>query len=413
VEKCTLSARRIAVLSTHPIQYYSPWFAHIANSVDLHVYYAHRPTPDDQAAAGFSTPFEWNLPLLDGYESTFLNNVARSPGIQRFGGCNTPDICGILRRGSFDALLMFGWNKLCFLQAWGGALSARLPVLIRLDTQLSSSRSGLKRATKLPAFRLLLPRAADYLSPGERTDAYLRHYYVPDRRIHRLPHMVDVDRFAAGARAARRTGFAAQLRKKNGAAPDDTVFLFVGKLLEKKRPLLPLEALSLLGPYAKACVWMIGNGPLDAQVDAKIAAEKLNVRRLGFINQTELPAYYAAADCLILPSNADETWGLVVNEAQACGIPAIVSQEVGCAPELIEEGITGWTLSSPDRDTLAKVMKCAMTQSDQLSSTDIAIRARASSYDQGTRLLLEAVEHIAGRRHRLNKSASVEEQGAQ
>lgn len=395
---------RLAVMATHPIQYYGPWFAHLAKHMDLHAYYAHRQTPEGQAAAGFSTAFEWDLPLLEGYESTFLENVARRPGVHSFWGCNTPEIDYRLRRGGYDALLMFGWNKLTFLQGWRAAMRARMPVLVRLDNQLGSRRSLLKRAAKRPLYSLVLPHAAAYLSPGERSDAYLRHYDVPDRRIHRLPHMIDVERFAQGAYDARQSGAATRLRKQHGVAADETVFLFVGKLIEKKRPILLLEALSRLGALANVSIWMIGDGPLELEVDARIAAGNLKVRRLGFVNQTQLPAYYAAANCLVLPSDADETWGLVVNEAQACGLPAIVSEEAGCAPELIEEDVTGWILRRPDAEALAQLMHTATKKADRLPRGPIQSKGQASSYDEGTRRLAEIVEHIAESRREAGRA---------
>lgn len=369
----------------------------MADNIDLHVYYAHRQTPDGQASAGFSTSFDWDLPLLEGYGSTFLNNVSRQPSIQSFFGCNTPQIEEHIQLGNYDALLMFGWNKLSFLQGWRGAFRAGIPVMVRLDSQLGSMRSTFKRALKRPLYSLVLPRAADYLSPGKRSDAYLQHYGVSEQRIHRVPHMIDVKRFAKGAQEARASGTAAALREKHGARPDETVFLTVGKLIPKKRPMLMLEALSRLGREADVTVWMIGDGPLENEIDARIATEGLNVRRIGFVNQTELPNYYAAANCLVLPSNADETWGLVVNEAQACGLPSIVSEEAGCAPELIKDGVTGWTMRDANPNALAQLLELADKKVRIMSRKMIAEFAQESSYEVGTKQLLNVVERIAKR----------------
>jgi glycosyltransferase involved in cell wall biosynthesis len=386
--------RRLAVLCTHPIQYYSPWFAHMADQIDVHVYYAHRQTAQGQAAAGFSTAFDWDLPLLEGYTSTFLNNVAKAPSIQQFFGCNTPEIGQLLHQGGYDALLMFGWNKLSFLQAWRGARAAGIPVMIRLDSQLGSMRSALKLAFKRPLYSFVLPRAAHYLSPGERSDSYLRHYNVPDRRIHRVPHMVDVERFAQGTKEAIASGAAAALRKEYGARPDETIFLTVGKLIHKKRPTLVLEALNRMGRNQGATLWIIGDGPLEKEIDEKIINQKLNVKRLGFINQTELPRYYAAADCLILPSDGNETWGLVVNEAQACGLPAIVSNEAGCAPELIKEGVTGWILHQPNPTALAELLTHVKSHLSSIDREAISEYAKSSSYHVGTEKLISAISQI-------------------
>ncbi|QYJ00068.1 glycosyltransferase family 4 protein [Thalassovita mediterranea] len=388
----------LAILATHPIQYYSPWFAHLARHMNLHVYYAFRQTPEGQAAAGFKTAFDWDLDLLEGYESTFLDNVSKQPGVGSFCGCDTPEIASRLRAGSYDALLMFGWNKLSFIQAWLAALRIGIPVLIRLDSQLGSSRSSLKRALKRPIYSMVLPTAAHYLSPGERSDTYLRHYGVPHRRIHRVPHMIDVDRFAAGAQAAHRSGAAADLRQRHGASPNSTVFLTVGKLIAKKRPMLALQAFSRLPQDSGAILWMIGDGPMESEIDARIKAEGLNVKRLGFVNQTELPAHYASADCLLLPSDANETWGLVVNEAQACGLPSIVSEEAGCAPELIEDGITGWTLRTSDPDELANLMQRMIEKRGDPNWSSIESRSQSSSYNEGTHLLTQIIHRIITRR---------------
>lgn len=408
-----MTPRRLAILATHPIQYYSPWFAHLARHLDVHVYYAQRQTAQGQAAAGFSTAFDWDLPLLDGYKSTFLNNVARRPSVKSYWGLNTPEIGRRIGAGGYNALLVFGWNKLTFLQGWLGAATARIPVLIRLDSQLGSVRSRLECAVKHPIYGAILPRVADYISPGERSDAYLRHYGVPECRIHRVPHMIDVERFASGSGQARKTGAAAHLREIYDATPDETVFLMVGKMIAKKRPQLALDAFSRLDPNARATLWMIGDGPLEGEVDAMIAARGLNVRRLGFVNQTELPAYYAAADCLVLPSDAGETWGLVTNEAQACGLPAIVSAEAGCAPELIEDGVTGWTLRTPDAKALCDLLRRAIERAREMPRAPIEDKARGCSYDVGTRCLINAMDRIADRRRGDTIVAGSRERGRQ
>jgi glycosyltransferase involved in cell wall biosynthesis len=92
---------------------------------------------------------------------------------------------------------------------------------------------------------------------------------------------------------------------------------------------------------------------LEKDLRQLAAREHLRVDFAGFKNQTELPAFYAAADVLVLPSDGGETWGLVVNEAMACGLPAIVSDAVGCAPDLIQEGKTGFTFPLGSESELA------------------------------------------------------------
>jgi glycosyltransferase involved in cell wall biosynthesis len=116
----------------------------------------------------------------------------------------------------------------------------------------------------------------------------------------------------------------------------------------------------------------------------------------GFKNQSELPAYYAAADVLVLPSES-ETWGLVVNEAMACGLPAIVSDAVGCAPDLIEEGKTGFTYPVGDVDALAG--RLAALAEMKLAGHDfapaLAEKMRVYSVEAAVRGTVEAVQKLA------------------
>lgn len=394
---------KIGALLTHPIQYYSPWLAELAGRCKLKVYYAYNQTAKGQAAAGFGKGFEWDVPLLEGYDWQWLKNVSPNPGLSSFDGCDTPEIASIIQREQFDAFLMFGWNRKCFAQAARAARKAGTPVLVRVDSQLASPRAWWKRALKAVGYRYMLRRMGHYMSPGRRTDAYLRHYGVPDPQIHRVPHMIDTERFASGARAAEASGEAGRLRATNGAGNGACVLLFVGKLIPKKRPGLIIDALERLklddpNVLAKLRVWIVGDGPLRETLEARVANGDLPVSFLGFANQSELPAIYAAADCLVLPSDSEETWGLVVNEAFACGLSAIVSNEAGCAPDMIEDGVTGWTLMRPDADELAGLMARAVKDASSLPKAAIDARNAASTFARGSEDLLSVVEQLrAGR----------------
>jgi glycosyltransferase involved in cell wall biosynthesis len=389
----------LAILVTHPIQYYSPWFARLARRIPLKVFYAHRQDAQGQAKAGFQVGFDWDVPLLEGYEHQFLRNASRRPGLDSFWGCDTPDISAILRGGHFGAALLFGWNKKSYLQGWRAARGVGIPVLVRLDSQLGKPRWGrMGQFAKSVLYSAVLPRAADYLSPGRRTDEYLAAYEVPPARIHRLPHMVDVERFARGATNARFTGAAAAFRAQNGAAAGDFIYLFTGKMIAKKRPDLLLEAFRRLsavplGEGRRALLWMAGAGPMEEQL--RIQAAGLSCTFLGFVNQSQLPCVYAAADCLVLPSDRGETWGLVVNEAFACGTPAIVSQEAGCAPELVRDGKTGWLMLRDEPDHLAGVMATAAASSGSLSRESISRFAECFSFESGCDRFTEILDAAA------------------
>ena len=119
---------RLGVLVSHPIQYLSPWFRHLATRLDLEVFYAHHQSARGQAEAGFGVEFDWDVPLLEGYSYRWLQNVARKPGLRSFGGCDTPEIYDIVRRGKYDAFLIFGWNRKSSIQAIFGCARLARPI---------------------------------------------------------------------------------------------------------------------------------------------------------------------------------------------------------------------------------------------------------------------------------------------
>jgi glycosyltransferase involved in cell wall biosynthesis len=377
---------RLAVVSSHPIQYQAPWFRALARAVDLEVLYCHRQGSAGQAGAGFAVPFDWDVPLLDGYAFTWLQNVSTTPGVSAFRGCDTPLVGNVLRDGRFDACLVCGWYLKSYIQAVRACWRLGLPVLMRGDSQLGTARSLAKRALKYAPYRWFLGRCQAHLYVGRANEAYLRAYGVKAARLFFVPHCIDSKRFPAAAEEARRSGAAAALRARCGARPDDTLFLFVGKLIAKKRAEDFLRALGALRARGVPVTGLVvGSGPLEVHLRAVAASCGSPVHFVGFCNQSEMPTCYAAADCLVLPSDGGETWGLVVNEAMACGLPAIVSRAAGCAQDLISDGITGFTFQCGDVAQLADRMQALTERRARGESEDFrrAALARIARYDVG------------------------------
>ena len=369
---------KVAVICTHPIQYYSPWFRFLAEGqkagsgrgqaggpsfapnlassggasegLNFEVFYAHQQTAKGQADAGFGVEFEWDVPLLEGYPYRFLKNISGRPGTDWFGGCDCPEIGEILVKEGFTHVLLIGWHKKLFWQAFWAAKKAGIKVLSRGDSQLGMTSSPLKRVVKYMLYRFLLPKFDAHLYVGHRNLEYLKHYGVKDARLFFSPHFVDNEWWAGRAEAAD------EIKMKMKIKKEDTVFLFAGKFIPKKRVMDLLEAAAGV-PEARVVV--VGDGSLRAELEARAAQPDLagRVEFAGFKNQKELPAYLAAADCLVLPSDGTETWGLIVNEAMACGKPAIVSEACGCAPDLIEEGETGYRFKLGDTRALAECLR--------------------------------------------------------
>jgi len=345
--------KKLGVIASHPIQYQAPIFRELGNMVETHVFFAHDDTPEDQAAEGFGVGFQWDRDLTSNYNHTYLQNNAKKPGFGRFYGCNTPEISGIIRVESFDAFLLMGWNLYSYWQAIFACKTNNVPVMVRGDSHLGTPRRAMKQMLKRPLYLLMLKLFDRCLYVGERNKKYYLNYGIRENKLVFSPHAVDNTWFEQEVSNLSKS----ELRRKYGIHEDSRVVLFSGKLIKNKRPLDLIYAVE--GLKEKHEVVYAGAGDQTSKIVA--LAKKLNVkvRLLGFKNQSEMPAVYTIADILVLPSSS-ETWGLVVNEAMVCGIPVIVSDAVGCAPDLIDPGETGDTYPVGDvralRNALCRIL---------------------------------------------------------
>ena len=342
---------RLAIVASHPIQYLVPLFRALSEVVDLHVFYAHRQSPEQQADSGFGVPFEWDSNLLDGYGHTFMANRSRRPNTHSYGGCDSPEVEQRLAQGGFDTLLTMGWFLKSYVQAIRASKRLGMRVMVRGDSTLAERRGLLLRAAKRVAFPAALRQINAFPIVGRRSRLYLEHFGVSEERMFWSPHAVDNGWFAATAQKTKSSR--ERTRADLGALPGESIVLFVGKFLALKRPFDVVKALaSLHARGANVRGIFVGDGELDAGLRNTARETHAPISFVGFKNQSELPAIYAAADVLVLPSD-QETWGLVVNEAMACGTPAIVSDAVGCSDDLIDAGTTGFRYPVGDIESLA------------------------------------------------------------
>ena len=405
---------RLAVVTSHPIQYHSPWFRALSEVVDLEVFYGHRQDAAGQAAAGFNVPFEWDVPLLDGYRYRFLDNVAPSPNVDVFSGCDTPGIAPLIRQGGFDACIVTGWYLKSYWQAIRACWNARVPVLMRGDSHLGTRRSALRRAAKYLPYSWMLRRMDAHLYVGQANRAYLRHYSVPESQLFFTPHFVENDRFDSTSARARRDGSAARFRAAAGAPAGATVFLFVGKLTAGKRAIDFVQALAGLRASGRLVHGIIvGSGAEEADLRQQTDMLGAPMHFAGFKNQRELPTAYAAADCLVLPS-ASETWGLVVNEAMACGLPAIVTDAVGCALDLVVNGETGFVYPAGNAPELwDRMSRFADINERNPQAFDAPVRARIARYERDAAVAgtLAALQTVTAAVHRVGSVTPVLSRG--
>lgn len=351
--------RRLAIVATHPIQYYSPLFRQLAASgtVELKVFYTWSQTSNgvvfDQ---GFQAAVKWDLPLLEGYAFEFVPNLAKRPGAGRFWGLKNPTLIRQIEAWQPDAVLVHGWNSHSHLHALRH-FKGRLPVLFRGDSTLLDRTSWSRKILRRRILRWVYSHVDVAIAVGVNNREYFRWCGLPDNRIAFAPHSVDTARFSS-ASAGYETR-AAEWRRNLGIRSDAVVFIYAGKLEPKKDPALLFEAFSALrdGPY----LVVFGGGVLEAELRAQ-ARTYTHVHFLPFQNQSIMPLVYRVGDVFVLPSKGPgETWGLAVNEAMACGRAVIASTQVGCARDLIQAGINGWVFESGDVAGLTHALCLAVT----------------------------------------------------
>ena len=380
--------KKVLVVASHPIQYQAPMFRALAKLVDLRVLFAHRQAASQQASAGYGVPFEWDVDLVSGYENAFLENVSSRPGVDAFRAADTPGIVAEVRAFSPDAVLAMGWNLKCYWQAAAAARSAGSLALVRGDSQLGTPRSRALRAVKRLIYPRMLRRFDRFLPVGQRSREYLQHYGVEPDRCFVCPHTIDLPRFLVDSELeeAKR----AELRTAVGADAHDVVVAFAGRLLAWKRPGQLLEAVARLPTRDRTLCLFIGGGEEESALRRDAARAGVRAVFRGFVNQSEMPRTLAMADALVLPSNGRETWGLVANEALASGTPVIVSDEVGCAPDLGALGVCH-AYRGGDPDALAAALAGNLAPRTALSAAGCREAARSFAPEVSARAVTIAI----------------------
>jgi glycosyltransferase involved in cell wall biosynthesis len=349
---------RLAYFVSHPIQYQAPLLRRIAREpdIDLEVFFASDHSVRGYVDEGFGVKVEWDVPLLEGYRSSFLprwREVGQEPGFWR------PLNHGIferLQRGCFDAVWSHGYNTANSLRVIASAAMLGIPVLLRAESTLHDRpRRGLKLLAKDLFFHALRPQISAVLAIGQANARYWRHYLGEEIPIFRVPYAVDNNFFKR--RAAEAASGRDALREELGLQAGRPVVLFASKLRERKRCADLIAAHRMLvqpRPY----LLVAGDGEERQRLEQQAGGDT-DVRFLGFRNQTELPRLFDLCDVFVLPSQ-HEPWGLVVNEAMNAARAVVVSDDVGCQKDLVREGETGAVFPMGDvaalRDALLRVL---------------------------------------------------------
>lgn len=353
------SQRKVAYFLSHPIQYFSPLLKEMSKEMDLDVYYYSDNSIKGHMDSGFGTEVSWDIPLLDGYKSTFLNNYRPPRAINNgFMDVFNPGVWKIVRQKNTKVVIVNGWT---YSSNWMVLLMAKLyrkKVWLRAENPLnqelrkSKVTVGIKKVILGNLFRLMTDKC---LFIGKENKLFFEYYGVPERKLLYTPYAVDNQFFNSAYEVYK--GKEHELKQELGIAADKKVILFCGKYIEKKRPLDLLKAFYQLKSDDYHLV-MVGEGELRQEMEQYILDNGIgNVLLTGFVNQSAIPKYYAIADVFVMCSGMGETWGLAVNEVMNFSKPVIVSATCGSAADLVKHGVNGYVFPEGDVEALVTHLK--------------------------------------------------------
>lgn len=383
----------LAIVVSHPIQYYSPWFRWLRANTALRfkVFYLSDFGLRAAVDVKFKTSFAWDVDLTSGYDWKLVPNVAKVPDTLRFNGLNNPELFPLLAAEKPRAVLLFGYKYRTHLQLIAWARLHRVPLIFRGDSHLLDRPRF--STTKLAALTLLYRQFAAVTYVGHANRDYFLRLGVAPEKLFFAPHAVDTSLFRESDSA--RQG-ASALRAELNIPRRSRILLFAGKLIPSKQPKQLLLAF-LRSHLTDTVLVLSGDGPEKEELKSLAANADDRVKFLGFANQSEMPTRYAMADVFVLPSRGSyETWGLAINEAMSMGIPCIVSNQVGCQQDLVTDGSTGWVFASGDSAALTRTLEHALqTPPEELAAMRTRIRERMTNYTYARAAagLGEAISH--------------------
>jgi glycosyltransferase involved in cell wall biosynthesis len=347
------------VLNSHPIQYFAPLYTYLNAMPDLDVtaLYLSDISIRGGKDADFNREVKWDLDLLAGYRSVFVGSAARIREPRGFWSLVAPKVWSELRSGGYDVVWLHGHNYAANLIALVAAKTAGMPVMMRCETHLGLPCRGIKAMLRRPLMGALYRQCDRLLAVGSGNAAFYRAMGVSDQKIFLVPYAVDNHRFVQSTKLTDEQRV--EILKHYKIPTGQAIVLYAAKFTRRKRPGDLLEAARRLKSETKCpfTVVMAGSGELEPELRTLCAEHGLkNVVFTGFVNQSELPALYGASDVFVLPSE-HEPWGLAVNEAMCAGLPVVVSQEVGCVLDLVQDGVNGYTQAAGDTAGLSHALR--------------------------------------------------------
>ena len=388
---------KLGICISHPIQYKAPLFRRLAAQpgLELRVFFF-----SDTGLAAKSDPYhgttaKWDIPLLKGYHSEIMHNWWPSDAFRPWGIGPYANFSIIGKVAQCDAVVIHSYTSLSDWMAWLVARIRGIPVLFFGDMYGRANDTARQQVRRRLASKMLSGCAAVLAIGSVARDVYVNEYGIEPGRIFLAPYAVDNDFFTEASTSLRADQ--GVLRSMLGLKPDTPIVLCVAGMVPKKRQADLIEAVARL--RAKCQLVFVGHGPLMGEIQALAKSRRVDCVFAGFINQSELPKYYAAADVFALPSLWEE-FGLVVNEAMCCGLPVVASETVAATKDLVINGGNGFVFGPGDVETLSMrlgelLVSPSMRQAFGRRSQEMI---REWSYNQAVQGILDALRMAVGKR---------------
>jgi 1,2-diacylglycerol 3-alpha-glucosyltransferase len=378
--------RRVVIVTEIISPYRIPLFNTFArhSGIDLHVIFLAETDPGLRQWRVYKDEIRFSFEVLPSWRKRVGRyNWLLNRGVGRALSLAAPGVvvCG-------------GYNYVASWQALYWARSRGVPFLLWSESNSQDLRRGYSLVELLK--KQFLSRCSASLVPGRSAHEYLRVHKIAESRIFTAPNAVDNDLFATAAAAARQE---AEARRGKLDLPN-RYFLFVGRLVPEKGVFDLLSAYAKLNGKIRQRVGLVfaGDGASRKELESQATAISPGVIRFaGFAQREQLAAYYALAEALILPTYTDP-WGLVVNEAMACGLPVIVSRAAGCALDLVQENWNGLLIPPGDVSALTAAMESLATHPEVCAEMADNSLTRIAQYSPETWSLgiAKAIEAVGG-----------------
>lgn len=361
--------KKYIIFNSHPIQYFCPLYKELnTNGLLQSVWFGSDHGLRTVQDREFRANFKWDLDLLSGFEYAILPNISWKPGPYGFFGLINLSLFRMMREADKSIILIHGWH---YFSNWLIMLSAHwFGHKIALKTETPLVHEGLRSKTRNLRRYILKCIIETWVDEvhyiGEQNRLFYKYLGIDDNILLYTPYSVDNARFSHDYMNLRADKD--RIKDSLGLRKDVFYFLYVGKYIEKKRPLDLIRAYSQL-PLAmrdNCGLVFVGEGALRKDMEMLIHENSLmNVHLSGFINQTAISKYYVSCDTFVMCSGEGETWGLSTNEAMNFGLPVILSDLTGSSYDLINDN--GFHFKTGDISELSSALsKMLCLQNDEL-----------------------------------------------